>query len=54
MSIIIKALSSLGLRLLSEKLIEELILWGLEKLAKSSKTRVDDELLEMAKRHLGK
>lgn len=47
-----KVLMSLGMRLLSEKLLEELLIWLLEKLAASSKTKVDDELLEMVKKAL--
>lgn len=49
-----KVLMNLGISLMSEALIEELLLWSLSKLAKHTKTKVDDELLAMAKKHLGK
>jgi len=49
-----KVIGSLFMRLLSEKLLEELILWGLKKLAASTKTRVDDELYAMAEKQLKK
>ena len=49
-----KVLMGIGMQLMSEKLLEELILWSLEKLAKSSKTKVDDELFEMVKKALKK
>ena len=47
-----KVLFRIGMQLLSEKVLEELILWSLEKLAKSSKTTIDDELFEIVKKAL--
>ena len=52
MEIILKTITSMGLRLLSEKVLEELFMWILDKLVKSSNTKYDDELLDMVKRHL--
>lgn len=49
-----KVLMSIGMKLLSEKLLEQLILWGFEKLAASTKTKVDDELYAMVKAALEK
>ena len=53
MPAIIKVLSGvIGkvlLSLLTEKALKTLLFWLLEKLAKSSKTKVDDELLEIVK-----
>ena len=49
-----KILLSLGIRLLNEKLVEELLIWGIGKLAASTKTNVDDELYEMVKKALDK
>lgn len=54
MAIILKALMGMGAKLLTEQLIEELVVWGMDLLAKSTKTKVDDELAEMVKKHLGK
>jgi len=42
-----KVLLSIGMKLLSEKLVEELLIWGVGKLAKATKTKVDDELYEI-------
>ena len=47
-----KVLFSIGMKVLSEKLLEELLLWSLQKLAESSKTTVDDELFAMVKKAL--
>lgn len=49
-----KILLSLGMKLLSEKLIEELLIWGIGKLAGMTKTKVDDEIYEMVVKHLDK
>jgi hypothetical protein len=54
MNIAINMLLSLGTKLLTEKLLEELLLYILGALAKSTKTKVDNELLDMVKKHLGK
>lgn len=49
-----KVLLSIGIRMLSEETIEKLLIWGMEKLAASTKTTVDDELLQMVKDALAK
>lgn len=49
-----KILMSIGMKLLSEKLIEELLLWALGKLSMMTKTKVDDEIYEMVMKHLDK
>ena len=49
-----KVLMSIGMRLLSEKLLEELILFGLKKLSESTKTKVDDEIFKMVEEALNK
>lgn len=49
-----KVLMSIGIKLLSESVLEKLILFAAEKLAKSTKTRVDDELFEIVKKALEK
>ena len=50
-AIVPKVLINIGISLLSEKLIEELFWWGFEKLAKHTKTNIDNELLEMSKKY---
>ena len=52
LSVAAKTAMGIGMRLLSEKLIEEIILWGLKKLALSSKTKIDDELYQMVEKAL--
>jgi hypothetical protein len=54
MSIVMKALMSMGMKLLTEKFLEEIIVWGMKKLAASTKTKIDDELAETVARHLGR
>ena len=53
MQAVIKILSGvigkMLLSLLTEKALKTLLFWLLDKLAKSSKTEVDDELLEIIK-----
>ena len=51
-SVISKALLSLGMKLLSEKLLEQLIVFSLGKLAESTKTKVDDKIFKIVKEHL--
>ena len=47
-----KVLLSIGMRLLSEEMLENLLLWALEKLSQSTKTKVDDEIFAMIKKAL--
>ena len=47
------ALKSILVALLTEKFLKELIVFGLDKLAKSTENKVDDELLEKVKAALG-
>lgn len=54
MTVILKALTSIGLVLLSEAMIKEFIIWLAEKVANSTKTTIDNEFVEMVKRHLGR
>lgn len=54
MAVVSKILMGIGLKLLSEKVIEDLILFAFEKLSQSTKTKVDDELLKIVKDALGK
>ena len=51
-SVVSKALLSLGMKLLSEKLLEQLIVYSLGKLAESTKTSIDDEIYKLVKGHL--
>ncbi len=48
LSTVLKALGSVGMKLLSEKLVIELVIWALGKLVKSTENGWDDELYEMA------
>ncbi len=52
MSFILKSLLSIGTKLLTEALLEELLMFSLEKLSKMSKTKVDDQLVNIIKKHL--
>jgi len=52
MSVVLKMLMSLGAKLLTEALLEELLMFSLKKLAKSSKTKIDDELVKIVEKHL--
>ena len=54
MSMVIKMLVSMGTKLLTEALLEELVLFILRKLAESSKTKIDDEIYNMVEKHLNK
>ena len=54
LAVLPKVLLSLGMKLLSEKLVEELLLWSLGKLADMTKTKVDDELYQLVTKHLNK
>lgn len=54
MTIILKALTSIGLSLISEKAIKEFLLWILQKGADSSKATWDNELVDLVKKHMGK
>ena len=48
LSTVLKALGSVGMKLLSEKLVIELVIWALGKLVKSTENGWDDELYSMA------
>lgn len=52
LTLIPKVLLSLGMKLLSEKLIEDLLIWGLGKLAGMTKTDIDDQIYQMVVDHL--
>ena len=52
MSFVLKALVSIGTKLLTEALIEELVVFTLDKISKSTKSKADDELVAMVKKHL--
>ncbi len=52
MSIVLKMLVNLGAKLLTEALLEELLMFSLKKLSKMSKTKVDDELVKIVEKHL--
>ncbi|NIQ13454.1 MAG: hypothetical protein GTO02_03295 [Candidatus Dadabacteria bacterium] len=45
-------LVNLGAKLLTEALLEELLMFSLKKLSKMSKTKVDDELVKIVEKHL--
>ena len=49
-----KVLLSIAMKLLTEEALEALIIFALDKLAKSTKTTVDDELVVFVKKSLGK
>jgi hypothetical protein len=51
-SIIISALTSMGLKLLTASVIEKVTLIGLRELAKSTKSNVDDELYAIAEKKI--
>lgn len=50
----LKVLTSIGIRLLSEKVIEQLILFALKKLSEMSKTNIDDDLYKIVEEALNK
>ena len=52
MQLIFKTLMSMGMKLLTEAFIEDIILWGMKKLSESSKTKVDDELYKKVEKTL--
>lgn len=47
-----KVVLSMGMKLVAEEALEDLIIWAMEKLAASTKTKVDDELAAIVKKHL--
>jgi hypothetical protein len=49
-----KVLLSIAVKLVAEDALEDLLIFGLAKLAGSTKTAVDDELLALVKKHLEK
>lgn len=52
MSVIMKMIMGLGVRLLTEKFLEELLLLGLKKLSESTKTKIDDEIFSIVEKHI--
>jgi hypothetical protein len=52
MNIVLQAMIGLGLKVLSESLIQDLFMFTVRKLAVSTKTKVDDELLGIVEKHL--
>ena len=52
LTILLKAVTGIGMKLLSEKLVMELIVWAMGKLVKSTKNKWDDELYDLAKSEL--
>ena len=52
MNLIFKQLTKMGLRLLTGKIIEKVILFGLEELVKRTSSKVDDKLLTILKNGL--
>jgi hypothetical protein len=51
-SILFKLATSIALKLLTSEALQDLLIWTVEKLAASTKTNVDDELVVMIKKHL--
>lgn len=52
MSAILKVLVTLGTKLLAEAALTELFIFMAQKLAESTKTKADDQLVEIIKKHL--
>jgi len=51
-SVIGKALVTMGMKLLAEEFIEDIIIWGAKKLAASTKSKADDELVARIEQQL--
>ena len=49
-TLLLKALSGLAMSLMSEKVIKELLLFGMKRLVESTENTWDDELLEIAEK----
>ncbi len=47
-----KTLLNIGVKFLAEEFLEELFVWGAKELAKSTKTKADDELVAKIEEHL--
>ena len=54
MQVVVKLLMGLGVKLLTEKFLEDLLIILLEKLASSTKTAVDDKVVAAMKEQLGR
>ena len=52
LSALVSTLTGMLTRLLTEKALEDLLLWAAEKLAASSESKMDDELVAKIKGHL--
>ncbi len=49
-TVLLKALTSLAMALVSEEVVKEVVLFAMRKLVKSTKNTWDDELLEIAEK----
>lgn len=52
MAIILSALKGMAARMLTAAIIERIVIWGLEELVKSTRSKADDELLKIIKEGL--
>lgn len=52
MNLVLKLLISIGTKLLTEKVLTELFIFGAKQLAASTKTKADDELVKIIDKHL--
>lgn len=51
--LLLKALMGIVMKLLASQALEDLLLWGMDSLANSTKTNVDNELVAVVRRYLG-
>ena len=51
---IVGIIKKIVLSLVTEKLVKRVVVWGLEKLAESSKNKIDDEVVKIVKEALEK
>lgn len=49
-----KLLLSIVLKMVSSDALEDLLIWALENLARATNTKIDDELVEIVKKYLGR
>ncbi len=54
MSILMKLAGSIAMKLLTSDALQDLFIWSAEKLAANTKSSVDDELVDIIKKHLEK
>lgn len=54
MSMVAKMLVAIGIKLLKESVLEDILIWALESLAESTKTKVDDKIVDIVKKGLGR